>query len=361
MSNVASKIPVTVLTGFLGAGKTTLLNHLLSQLQGKRIGIIENEFGEISIDHDLVVRGEEEVFEINNGCLCCTVRGDLVRILHRFMQMPQPFDYILIETTGLAHPGPVMQTFTQETSLQEAFYLDGLVTVADAVHLAKQLKRKDEARAQLAFASVVVLNKTDEVEPEKVALAIEQIQQVNPLANVIPSSRGQVQVEGVLYLKAFDLKNEAGNAGFLLGNLHSLKEMLKPKPQGILQNNSHTHNKKVSSVAVRQGSPVNHYLFSEWMQGLLDLYGDQLYRTKGILWLPHDPRQFIFQSVHRMFTGTPGRMWKEGEERVSQIVFIGKDLDTQDIRKGFMGCLQQPTTEPVSLFDLTASHRTAEY
>ena len=202
---VDQKVPVTILTGYLGSGKTTLLNKILSEEHGKRIAVIENEYGEVGIDQGLVINADEEVFEMSNGCICCTVRGDLIRVLGNLMKRRDKFDYVLVETTGLADPGPVAQTFFMDDEIRDEFTLDGIVTLVDAAHIDQQLGRSNESSEQVAFADVLVLNKSDLVSDESLAKLETRLRGMNSIARVIRSEQANVSVESVLNLSAFDL------------------------------------------------------------------------------------------------------------------------------------------------------------
>ena len=203
--NNLNKVPVTILTGFLGSGKTTLLNRILTEEHGRRIAVIENEFGEVGIDQGLVINADEEVFEMSNGCICCTVRGDLIRVLGNLMKRRDKFDYVLVETTGLADPGPVAQTFFMDDEIQNEFTLDGIVTLVDAAHIDQQLGRSDESTEQVAFADVLVLNKTDLVNDESVDRLESRLRGMNSMARILRSENANVPVDTVLNLGAFDL------------------------------------------------------------------------------------------------------------------------------------------------------------
>ncbi|MCY3566445.1 MAG: GTP-binding protein, partial [Gammaproteobacteria bacterium] len=203
--NTPQKVPVTILTGFLGSGKTTLLNRILREDHGKRIAVIENEFGEVGIDHELVIDADEEIFEMSNGCICCTVRGDLIRVLGNLMKRRDKFDYVLVETTGLADPGPVAQTFFMDDEIRSEYALDGIVTLVDAAHIEQQLGRSDESTEQIAFADVLVLNKTDLVNGEALDGLEARLREMNRMTQVVRSKQADVAVDKVLNLSAFDL------------------------------------------------------------------------------------------------------------------------------------------------------------
>jgi G3E family GTPase len=440
------KTPVTVLTGFLGAGKTTLLNHILQGQHGKRIAVIENEFGEIGIDHELVIGAEEELFEMNNGCVCCSIRGDLIRILGRLLKRKDPFDLILIETTGMANPGPVAQTFFLDDTLKASLSLDAIVTVADAKHLLLHLHTQDECKKQIAFADVVILNKTDLVSPEELLEVEKSIRKVNALASIYPATRGQVPLEAVLNVQAFDLETRATltpaflkeelpfEAGYLfylepgryqiraLAKGMGLKIGLLPmerleeediqhmknqqviafaanpllakhgpirpatdaywleftdqehffdleiaragyyflasgKPLTryealVLQDgtplapfktfqyaHSHHHDHHIGSVGIEFEGALSEQPFTNWINFLLQVFGQDIYRAKGILNFEGYAQKVVFQAVHMQMEARPGEAWLPGETRSNKMVFIGKQLDQEMLKNGFMGCL----------------------
>jgi G3E family GTPase len=317
-------IPVTVLTGFLGAGKTTLLNRLLTEQHGRRIAVIENEFGEIGIDHELVVKVEEEIFEMNNGCLCCTVRGDLIRILGNLIRRRDRFDYILIETTGLADPGPVAQTFFVDDDMREAFRLDGIVTLVDAKHVVHHLDDSSECQEQIAFADRILLNKTDLVTPEELERVEQRIRAMNRVARVIRTRRAEVPVADVLDIRAFDLGAKLEIEPDFLDEEHGA---------------DHEHDVSVTSVGLREERPLDPARLNEWMSGLLRDRGADIFRMKGVLNLNGSSRRFVFQGVHMLFDGQPDRPWGADEKRGSQLVFIGRRLDRAELEQGFRSCL----------------------
>ncbi len=318
---MAELIPVTVLTGYLGAGKTTLLNRILSENHGKKYAVIINEFGELGVDNDLVVESDEEVFEMNNGCICCTVRGDLIRIVGGLMKRAQKFDGIIVETTGLANPAPVAQTFFVDDEVKAKTRLDAIVTVVDAKHLAARLEDSPEAAEQIAFADVIVLNKLDLVTADELVVVEERIRQINRFAQIHHATKADVAIDKLLGLNAFDLAR-----------------VLESVPD-FLEEDSHTHNEHLSSVSLSVAAPLDVAKFQAWIGHVLQTQGAQLLRTKGILSYRNEDRRFAFQAVHMIADGDYVAKWKEGEVRKSRIVFIGHDLNRPALRRGFESCV----------------------
>jgi G3E family GTPase len=313
-----AQVPVTVLTGYLGAGKTTLLNRILTESHGRKYAVVVNEFGELGVDNDLVVDADEEVFEMNNGCICCTVRGDLIRILGGLMKRRQKFDGIIIETTGLANPAPVAQTFFVDEGVREKTRLDAVVTVVDAKNLTARLADSTEAAAQIAFADVIVLNKTDLVSAAELAEVERRIRAINRFARILPAERGNVPIEALLDQGAFDLKRAVAlEPGFLDGE------------------DEHTHNEDIASMSFEVERPIDPEKFNAWISALLAERGPDLLRTKGILAYAGEDRRFAFQAVHMMADGDFIGPWREGEPRRSRIVFIGRNLNRPLLRRGF--------------------------
>ena len=315
-----SKIPVTVLTGFLGAGKTTLLNRILTEQHGNRYAVIVNEFGEEGIDNDLVVDADEEVFEMNNGCICCTVRGDLIRILGGLMKRADKFDAIIVETTGLADPAPVAQTFFVDQDVADRTRLDAIVTVADAVHLDNQLGEHHEAEEQIAFADIVLLNKTDLVEVEGLGRVEDRIRRINPYTKIIRTEHCAANLDEVLGLKAF-----------------SLDRVLEVEPDFLTSDHDHEHDDDVKSISLVADAPLDLDKFQTWFGQLLQTRGQDILRSKGILDFKGEDDRYVFQGVHMLMDGAPMGAWPEGS-RQSRLVFIGRDLDTMGLEDGFAAC-----------------------
>jgi G3E family GTPase len=336
---MSDKIPVTVLTGYLGAGKTTLLNRILSEPHGQKFAVIVNEFGEIGIDNDLVVGADEEVFEMNNGCICCTVRGDLIRIIDGLMRRKGKFDAIIVETTGLADPAPVAQTFFVDENVGQKAKLDAVVTVADAKYLKDRLRDAPEAKNQIAFADVILINKTDLVSDADLREVEARIRGINPYATLHRTQRCAIPLPEVLGRNAFDLDRildiepsflEEGN-GHDHGHGHD-----HDHDHGGLK---HYHDEHMQSFAVRTDKPLNPDKFFPWIQNLVAQEGPKILRCKGILAFKDDPERFVFQGVHMILDGDHQRPWKDGEERLSRAVFIGRDMPEEMIREGFAGCV----------------------
>ena len=327
MTSDENRLPVTVITGYLGSGKTTLINYILTAKHGKRIAVIENEFGEIGIDDALVINAEEEIFEMNNGCICCTVRGDLIRILGNLMKRKDKFDYILVETTGLADPAPVAQTFLVDDEIRSQLKLDAIVTVADAKFLIqhlddeKEVGIENEAVEQIAFADRVLLNKIDLVSDEERKEVIRRIRLINANAEIIPTTMSQVDLDQVLGVGAFDLSR-----------------VLEMEPEFLLDT-EHQHDLSITSVGIDCEGKVSVQKINEWLGWLLGERGTDIFRMKGILNMWGDDRRFVFQGVHMLFDGTPGKPWGDGEERRNRMVFIGRNLDRQDLERRFKACI----------------------
>jgi G3E family GTPase len=315
------QIPVTVLTGYLGAGKTTLLNRILAENHGQKYAVVINEFGELGVDNDLVVNADEEVFEMNNGCVCCTVRGDLIRIVGQLVKRKGQLDGIIIETTGLADPSPVAQTFFVDDQVKARSRLDAIVTVVDAKHLLARLQDSHEAEEQVAFADVIVLNKTDLVTPEELEGVEARIYSINRSARVLRAQRADVPIGEVLDRGSFDLGR-----------------ILEKEPDFLSGEDDHEHDEAVTSVSLTSDAPLNRQRFNQWIGTVLMGKGPDLLRTKGILHFAGDDQRFAFQAVHMIADGDYIGPWKAADPRQSRIVFIGRDLNRPELRRGFEAC-----------------------
>jgi G3E family GTPase len=347
---MSEKIPVTVLTGYLGAGKTTLLNRILSEPHGKKYAVIVNEFGEIGIDNDLVVNSDEEIFEMNNGCVCCTVRGDLIRIIEGLVRRKGKFDAIIVETTGLADPAPVAQTFFMDEKVGEKTKLDAVVTVADAKWLKDRLKDAPEAKNQIAFADVILINKTDLVSEPELQEVEARIRGINPYARLHRTQRSQIALAEVLDRKAFDLDRildiepdfleDGGHGHDHHDHDHDHNHDHHHHDHGHSHGGvKHYHDEHMQSVSIRTDKPLDPDKFFPWVQDLVAKDGPSILRSKGILSFKDDPERFVFQGVHMILDGDHQRPWKDGEPRESRIVFIGRDLPEERIREGFAACV----------------------
>jgi G3E family GTPase len=341
---LSEKLPVTVLTGYLGAGKTTLLNRILSEPHGKKYAVIVNEFGEIGIDNELVVGADEEVFEMNNGCICCTVRGDLIRIIEGLMRRKGKFDAIIVETTGLADPAPVAQTFFVDENVGRRTRLDAVVTVADAKWLKDRLKDAPEAKNQIAFADVILINKTDLVTPAELREVEARIRGINPYAKLHHTERAQIPLDQVLGRNAFDLDRildiepaflHAEDPAHDHDHHHEHDDGHHHHHGGL----KHYHDEDMQSVSLATDKPLNPDKFFPWVQDLVAKDGPSILRCKGILSFKDDPERFVFQGVHMILDGDHQRPWKDNEKRDSRIVFIGRNLPQDRIRQGFESCI----------------------
>lgn len=443
------RVPVTVVTGFLGSGKTTLLNYILTKEHGKRIAVIENEFGEIGIDNELVVGADEEIFEMSNGCICCTVRGDLIRVLGNLMKRKDKFDYILIETTGLADPSPVAQTFFVDEDIKDSFDLDAIVTVVDAKHVWQHIDDSNECQEQIAFADMILLNKIDLVTSTELDKLEQKIYSMNSMVKIYRTQNSQIDIDKILNVKSFDLKgklefkpdflkedlpfewigtyklsNGIHEINFKEGpdpsinmaiipvkdsdDLESIKDMgvrtfsnnIGPYANGdtftqsenpvkftfptegsskikfkidspnsdtyavftehlpseyemvissdsnkieAIQSkiypHSHTHDNTVSSIGIDIPGSVDYEKLNEWLVNLLRTRGTDIFRSKGIISIKNRSDRIIFQGVHMLLDITSDRRWEPNEERINQLVFIGRNLNREEITKGFSSCL----------------------
>ena len=362
-----AKIPVTVLTGYLGAGKTTLLNRILTEDHGKRYAVIVNEFGEIGIDNDLVVGADEDVFEMNNGCVCCTVRGDLIRVVAGLMKRQKPgapaFDAIIVETTGLADPGPVAQTFFVDEDVKAKTQLDSVTALVDAKHVMARLDDSKEAREQVAFADRIILNKVDLVSAEDLAVVESRLRALNPLAPITRAERANVPLDQILNVHGFDLERITEVRPDFVNPPHGADGHVHDEDCGHDHHHhdhdhghdhhghdhdhdhdhdhgprGHAHQDDIKGIALSLDRPLDGAKFTAWLDKLLGEQGQNILRAKGIIEVAGEDRRLVFQAVHMILEGDLQKPWGEKERRWSRAVFIGRDLDEAALRAGFEAC-----------------------
>jgi len=336
MVDDSSKVPVTVLTGFLGSGKTTLLNHILTQPHGKKLAVIENEFGDVGIDDALLAKNtkmqaDEEIIEMMNGCICCTVRQDLIVVLNKLARRVKSgklkLDGIIIETTGMADPAPVAQTFFVDDQVKEFFRLDGIVTLIDAKHIEQHLDEEkpegaeNEAVEQVAFADRMLLNKCDLVNEEELERVEKRLRGLNAFANILRSEYSKVSVDSVLDIRGFDLKRT-----------------LEMDPEFLNTEGEHEHDSTVTSMSIIQPGEVDLDAVQGWVGEILQNKGADIFRMKGVLAIANAEQKFVYQAVHMIFNGNFEDAWVAGEKRESKLVFIGKNLDHAALKAGFAAC-----------------------
>lgn len=315
------KIPVTIIGGFLGAGKTTLVNHLVAQASGERIGIVVNEYGEVGIDGELIVHDREALIEIRNGCICCTVRTDLVTAIGRLLDAGAGIiDRLVIETSGLADPAPVLQTFLADADLRNRVTLESVVTVVDACHLARQVS-DPTAREQIAFADLLVLNKCGLADTAALPALEAALRRFNPAATLVRADHA-----------ALDASIVFGQPRF------SLPALLDIEPAILDEEHDHEHDPSVSSCAVVSDTPLDGTRFNRWIAGLVQDRGADLMRMKAVLYFDGEARRYFFHGVHMLVDARPGPRWAEGEPRGSRMVWIGRGLDPATLRAGFLQC-----------------------
>jgi G3E family GTPase len=317
-------VPVTILTGFLGAGKTTLLNRILKEDHGKKIAVIENEFGEVGVDSEIIEKSDEQIIEMNNGCICCTVRGDLIKILGSLKDRRDKgslkFDRVIIETTGMADPGPVAQTFFTDEDVGGYYLLDSILTVVDAKHAAAQLDEFREAQEQVGFADRILLSKTDLTQEDENQKLITRLKTMNPRAQVKKVHFGDTPLEEILDIRGF--------------NLNAILEL----DPDFLGDTHHEHHDEVESFVFRSEKPFNGDKLEQFLSGMIQVYGPDLLRYKGVLWMKGNPRRVVFQGVHMMMGGDMGKPWGK-DKKQSVMVFIGKKLPKDLFLAGLEECL----------------------
>jgi G3E family GTPase len=318
-------VPVTILTGFLGAGKTTLLNRILKEDHGHKIAVIENEFGESGVDGEILERTQEQIVEMNNGCICCTVRGDLIRILgdlkEKRDQGKLKFDRVVIETTGMADPGPVAQTFFTDEEIGNYYLLDSILTVVDAKHAPKQLDEFHEAQEQVGFADRILMSKTDLVSEIEVEDLSKRLKRMNPRAPVKKVHFGEAKIAEILDIRGF--------------NLNAVLE-LDPE---FLTDSHHEHHDEVESFVFKSDKPFDGAKLEQFLSGMIQVYGPDLLRYKGVLWMKGKKERVVFQGVHMMMGGDMGKPWSKTEKKSSTLVFIGKKLPKDLFIAGLEECL----------------------
>jgi G3E family GTPase len=318
-------VPVTILTGFLGAGKTTLLNRILKEDHGRRIAVIENEFGEVGVDSEIIEKSDEQIVEMNNGCICCTVRGDLIRILGTLKEKRDSgalkFDRVVIETTGMADPGPVAQTFFTDEEIGNYYLLDSILTVVDAKHAPQQLDEFHEAQEQVGFADRILLSKTDLVSENEIETLSKRLKKMNPRAPIKKVDFGNAPIDEVLDIRGF--------------NLNAILEL----DPDFLVDSQHEHHDEVESFVFKSGKPFDGAKLEQFLSGMIQVYGPDLLRYKGVLWMKGNARRVVFQGVHMMMGGDMGKPWTKADKKSSILVFIGKKLPKDLFLAGLEECL----------------------
>ncbi|NBO38694.1 GTP-binding protein [bacterium] len=319
------EIPVTIVTGFLGSGKTTLLNRMLTESHGKKIAVVLNEIGDVNLDSELVVQSlGEELKVMNNGCLCCTVRGDLTRAAKDLLKSKVDFDHLVIETTGMADPSPVAQTFFMDEDLQRHYFLDAILTVVDAFHIEKNLKTVKETQDQIGFADVVVLNKTDLVSAEQLTEVEKMIRSINGVSKLFKTQKCAVPIGDVLGIGAFDLQDRVKIDSSILVEYHE-----------------HSHDDEIQSIYIEEKRPLDLEKLNKFMSLLVNELGEQVLRSKGVIYVKDNPLRVVFQGVHMTIGSSPDREWNPGEERKTQMVFIGRHLPRDVLAEGLSMCVAE--------------------
>ncbi|MCM8531105.1 MAG: GTP-binding protein [Lentisphaeraceae bacterium] len=326
MKSQKGKIPVTILTGFLGSGKTTLLNNILTEEHGHKIAVIINEFGEIGIDGDLVVKDEDSILELSNGCLCCTVKGDLTKIVLDLIKSGQHFEHLMIETTGIANPAPVAEVFYFDPLINNNFYVNGIVTLVDSVNVDKHLDDNDECYKQIAFADLLLINKSDLVDEARLEDINKIVSLVNPMAEQIRCTQAKVDISKILSVVSLHEK--------------MLQDEHHEETEHDMHHHGHHHDSPIVSASISSKGAFNQAKLRYWLSTLLFDRSDTIYRMKGIININGREEKLVFQSVHRLFEDAVGDKWQEGEERISKIVFIGEKIDKKELENGFLENLE---------------------
>jgi G3E family GTPase len=329
-----SKASVIILTGFLGSGKTTLLNRILTAEHGRRVAVIINEFGQVGIDHHLLLSSNQEVVQMNNGCVCCTVRGDLVRSFFQLMEHRDKFDTVVIETTGLAEPAPVAQSIYADERIRSQFTLAGVVTVVDAKYISMRIEESAEACEQVAFADLIVLNKTDLSTPEKLDETERQLAQLNKVAKIYRTKNSDMDLSAIFDIGSVDFSIKLEG--------HDDHHDAPHQSHGPHFHHHHNHLQNIDTVCIEQPGELDGLKVSIWFRSIIGEFGDKILRMKGILNLRGDSDQFLLQGVHWDFEGRPARAWSADEERINRLVFIGRALDHKKITEGFEQCFFTP-------------------
>lgn len=317
-----NRIPVTLLTGCLGSGKTTLLNYILTQAHGKRIAVIENEFGEISVDHDLIVGADKDIFEMSNGCVCCSIKGDLIKTLNKLFERKDRFDFIIVECTGLASPGPLAQAFIVEDEIENGLKLDGSANVVDAKHFWKQLEDIEVSWEQIAVSNVILINKIDLISNDELLVIENKIKEINPSADIYRTENCQIDLDKIFNIKGFELKNAE--------ELNSLMDHDNHE--------SHGHSDSISSVGVVLKGNIDLDKFLMWLRMLGIMEGMDVFRSKGILSVPDNSNRIIFHSVYMLFENSEDRAWGD-DPRENRMIFIGRNLNRDRLEEGISSCL----------------------
>ncbi|UOQ44300.1 GTP-binding protein [Halobacillus salinarum] len=325
MNEIESRIPVTIVTGYLGSGKTTFLNHILKNTEEKA-AVIVNEFGDIGIDDQLIEQTNEEIIEINSGCICCNVRKDLIDTLSMLSfskkESMVEYDRVIIETTGLADPAPVVQTFLMDKDMIEDYVIDSVCTLVDAQHISRHLDHQGEALSQIAFADTVLVNKIDLVDHDQLEHLTKRLERINPTASLYLCRNSQISLDKVLDTYSFDLQ-----------------EKISINPD-FLNEDHHHHEDEVSSLSIREDKPLSLKKLNLWFSFLVQIEGERLYRYKGVLNIEGEEKRYVFQGVHMLFAGEAGSDWGKSS-RQSELVFIGKNLDKDRLTEQFRKCVAE--------------------